>query len=26
MYFLACVFQALAGHKPDLDEGVYAYA
>ena len=26
MYFLARVFQALAGHKPDLDEGVYAYA
>ena len=26
MYTLARVFQALAGHKPDLDEGVYAYA
>jgi len=26
MYFLARVFQALAGHKPDLDAGVCAYA
>jgi arginine:ornithine antiporter/lysine permease len=26
MYALARVFQALAGRKPDLDAGVYAYA
>jgi arginine:ornithine antiporter/lysine permease len=26
MYMLARVFQALAGRKPDIDAGVYAYA